>query len=57
MRAYVRQGKLPQKLTLHVDRITCNFCSGQNGLPLVARALGITELKVISPGRTLTITP
>jgi hypothetical protein len=55
MRAYVRQGALPSTLTINVDRITCNFCSGRNGLPLMARLLGIDELTVVSPGRTIII--
>ncbi len=51
-------GKLPEKVTLYVDRKTCNQCLGRNGLPLLAELYGIKELTVIDTnGRKLLIRP
>ena len=53
-------GKLPEKLTLYVDRPTCNMCSGgpENGLPLLAELYGVKELTVIdSLGNRLLVRP
>lgn len=52
MRASKKHGaKLPKILTIHVDRKTCNFCSGKTGLPLMMRLLNIDELTIYSPER------
>jgi len=53
-------GTLPKKLTLFVDRPTCNMCGGgaDNGLPLLAKLYGIDELTVVdSLGNRLLIRP
>lgn len=56
MRAYVRNGGNPGKeVTIHVDRITCNFCSGENGVTLLRELMGIEKLTIVSPGRTVVL--
>ena len=51
-------GKLPKKMTLYVDRYTCNMCYGKTGLPLLAELFGVEELKVIDKkGRILLVRP
>ena len=58
MLAQQHLGKMPEKVTLYVDRTTCNQCLGKNGLPLLAELYGIKELTVIdSNGRTLLVRP
>ena len=48
MRAYERLGSLPKEVTLHVDRLTCNFCAGRNGLEQLRQFFGIEKLTVVS---------
>ncbi|MCI9080098.1 MAG: hypothetical protein HFH68_14515 [Lachnospiraceae bacterium] len=46
IRAYERQGTLPEKVTMYVDRKTCNICRGE--LPALLKRIGVKELKVFS---------
>ncbi len=48
IRAYEKQGKLPKKITMYVDRKTCNICRGE--LPCLLKRLGVEELTVFSGG-------
>ena len=60
MNAQRELGQLPKKMTLYVDRPTCNMCGGgpDNGLPLLAELYGIEELTVVdSLGRKLLVRP
>jgi hypothetical protein len=60
MKAQLELGTLPKKLTLYVDRPTCNMCSGgkDNGLPILAELYGVEELTVIdSLGKKLLVRP
>jgi hypothetical protein len=57
-------GRLPERLTLHVDRPTCPQCFGsmeeptERGLRVMAELYGVKELTVIdSQGGTLLIRP
>jgi MafB19-like deaminase len=45
MNAFEEIGELPEKLTLFVDRATCNMCKGE--LPSLMRAMGIKELTIV----------
>ncbi|PTM57535.1 pre-toxin TG domain-containing protein [Desmospora activa] len=53
IRAYERMerlgGQLPKKLTMVVDRPTCNICRGE--MPALLKRLGIEELTIYSGGR------
>tara|TARA_R110002095_G_C4202346_1_gene235160 strand:+ start:318 stop:722 length:405 start_codon:yes stop_codon:yes gene_type:complete len=47
MRAYEKTGgKLPSKITLYVDRLTCGPC--QASLPKLAESMGIDQLTIIT---------
>ncbi|MDR6226336.1 pre-toxin TG domain-containing protein [Desmospora profundinema] len=53
IRAYERMErlgeKMPKKLTMHVDRPTCNICKGE--MPALLKRLGVEELHIFSGGR------
>jgi hypothetical protein len=62
--AHRTAGRLPERVTLYVDRPTCNMCAGstetatENGLRVLAELYGVRELTVIdSLGGTLLIRP
>ena len=62
IKAHAQFGKLPEELTLYVDRPTCNACRGGNstdkGLSLLADLYGVKELKIIdSYGNKLLVRP
>ena len=57
MQAAAGRNQLPKVVTILVDRRTCNFCTSIEGLPLLARLLGIKRILVVSPGRTIVIVP
>lgn len=46
IRAYERMGELPKRMTMYVDRKTCNMCWGE--MPALLKHLGIEELEVFS---------
>ncbi|MCY7993386.1 T7SS effector LXG polymorphic toxin [Bacillus haynesii] len=48
IRAYERHGSLPKKVTMYVDRKTCNICRGE--MPALLKRLGVEELEVYSGG-------
>ncbi|PEE40894.1 hypothetical protein COL91_03460 [Bacillus pseudomycoides] len=48
IRAFEKQGSLPGKVTMYVDRKTCNICRGE--LPALLKRLGVDELEVFSGG-------
>ena len=48
IRAYERQGTLPKKVTMYVDRKTCNICRGE--LPALLKRIGVEELTIFSGG-------
>jgi hypothetical protein len=50
IRAFEKQGSLPKKVTMHVDRKTCNICRGE--LPSLLKRLGVDELEVYNGGIT-----
>ena len=50
IRAFERQGSLPKKVTMYVDRKTCNICRGE--LPALLKRLGVDELEIFSGGST-----
>ncbi len=50
IRAYERQGALPQQLTMYVDRVTCNICRGE--MPALLKRVGVDELTIYSGGST-----
>jgi len=51
IKAHAQFGKLPEELTMYVDRPTCNACRGGNstdkGLSLLADLYSVKELKII----------
>jgi len=52
IRAYERNGRsLPSRVTMYVDRVTCNMCRGE--LPALLKRLGAAELEVFSGGSTV----
>ena len=54
MRASIKFGDdLPKNLTMHVDRRTCNQCSGVAGLPQMIKLLKLDSLVVHSPTRSI----
>ncbi|WP_256734657.1 ribonuclease YeeF family protein [Bacillus altitudinis] len=48
IRAFEKEGQLPQKVTMFVDRKTCNICRGE--MPALLKRLGVDELEVYSGG-------
>ena len=50
IRAFEREGSLPKKITMYVDRKTCNICRGE--LPALLKRLGVDELEIFSGGST-----
>ena len=48
IRAFERQGSIPEKVTMYVDRRTCNICRGE--LPALLNRIGIEELIIYSGG-------
>ncbi|WP_077836212.1 deaminase [Clostridium felsineum] len=46
--AFEARGSLPKKITMVVDRKTCNMCRGE--LPALLKALGVEELTIYSGG-------
>lgn len=48
--AYEKLGKLPEKLTMVVDRKTCNMCKGE--MPALLKHIGVEELKIFCGGST-----
>lgn len=48
MNAYEAEKALPKKITMYVDRKTCNICKGE--LPIILKAMGVEELEVYSGG-------
>lgn len=53
IRAYERQGVMPKKVTMFVDRKTCNICRGE--LPALLNSMGIEELLIYSGGSDIPI--
>lgn len=54
IRAYERQGSLPETVIMYVDRKTCNICRGE--LPALLKEVGVKELKIFSGGSRKPIT-
>ncbi len=48
IRAFERQGSMPKKVTMYVDRKTYNICRGE--LPALLNIIGIEELVIYSGG-------
>ena len=40
-------GELPSQIVVYVDRVTCNFCLGANGVDLLRQLYGFDELVVV----------
>lgn len=56
MQAKQRFGAFPERVTLYVDRESCNFCIGDEGLKALADLYKIKKLVVIdSAGKTYVI--
>ena len=50
IRAYESLGKLPEVITMYVDRVTCNICRGE--LPIILKRLRVKELIIYCGGST-----
>lgn len=46
--AFEKLGKLPQKITMYVDRKTCNMCKGE--MPALLKHIGVRELTIFNGG-------
>jgi len=46
--AFEKLGKLPQKITMYVDRKTCNMCKGE--MPALLKHIGVEELTIFNGG-------
>ena len=56
IKAHAQFGRLPERMTLYVDRITCNNC--EESLPLLVEAYGVKELRIVdAKGKQLVIRP
>jgi hypothetical protein len=56
VKAHAQFGRLPERMTLYVDRITCNNC--EESLPLLVEAYGVKELRIVdAKGKQLVIRP
>lgn len=46
--AFEKLGKLPEKITMYVDRKTCNMCKGE--MPALLKHIGVKELTIYNGG-------